>query len=168
MTEGETRPLGEVLWLGVRGRCPGDGGYVASSGSLLRCNGRVVSRLAVYLGDTTNNVAEYEGVLRCLEHAQNVDYAQICFRLDSLLVARQLQGAWACRAEHLKDLYRRGLRLLESLRNRSLVREIRVEHVYREYNGDADGLANYGIDAYRPREHLDNVVLDDGWRMQVE
>ena len=85
------------------------------------------------------------------------------FRVDSLLVARQLQGKWACKCAHLLPLYCRAIQLLDSIRRAPHTQDAIVEHIYREFNSDADGLANYAIDKYVPHLHLDGVVVNDSW-----
>ena len=97
------------------------------------------------MGDYSNNESEYEGAKLVLQHAcRNIDANPVCFRFDSLLVARQLQGKWACRSPNLVPLYKRALHLLMTLRTKPAVYDVTVEHVYGEFNSDADGLANSG------------------------
>lgn len=140
----------------------GDEARQASCGAVLQHRGIILAALGVYLGDTTNNVAEYDGVLRALRHAQHIEWPAIRFRVDSMLIAKQLQGKWSCRAPHLIPIYEECLGLLQRLRARTHSGEVSVEHVYREYNGDADGLANEAIDAYDATA-LDGIVVDDCW-----
>ena len=120
-------------------------------------------RLAVYLGDVSNNVAEYNGVLQAIRHALRHPCSDFCFRVDSKLISQQLLGRWACKAPHLKPLYMEASSLLDELRASPTSNTVRVEHVYREYNGDADGLANLAIDQYQPSIHNGGVVLSEGW-----
>ena len=141
----------------------GSGARSSSYGVLLRVNNIVVARAARYLGDVSNNVAEYEGVLQALLHASQHPRPNLIFRVDSLLVARQLQGIWACRSAHLLDQYERAIDILNSLRGAPQISSVAVEHVYREFNSDADGLANLAIDGYLPHVHTDGVVLNDRW-----
>ena len=126
---------------------------IGSMGALLRFNGITLARYAVYLGDVSNNIAEYHGVIESLERANRVARGLFCFRLDSMLVVKQLSGEWACRAEHLIPLYERALALLGSLRAAPDVEGVQIQHVYREFNAEADSLANEGLDAYNPRIH---------------
>lgn len=64
----------------------------ASFGALLRFNGITLSRYAVYLGDATNNEAEYGGILAVLRHALLTQHTRICIYGDSKLVISQLNG----------------------------------------------------------------------------
>ena len=134
-----------------------------SFGAVLQKDGVTLAEVAVYLGDVTNNIAEYTGAVEALMHSQNIKNHSVCFRFDSLLVIKQLQGLWACRAPHLQRFYETCLTILQSLRNRASVPNVRIEHVYREYNSIADGLANEAIDSYD--NNGDGRVVDIGWTM---
>jgi len=77
-------------------RANGEEDRISSFGVLLRLNDAIVARFAGHLGSVSNNVAEYEGVVHALSHASRHARSHMVFRVDSLLVARQLQGTWAC------------------------------------------------------------------------
>ena len=142
-----------------------ESGRKASSGVLLRYNEITLAELGVYLGDASNNEAEYDGVLRALQHAVSmIDHSSFCFRVDSLLVARQLQGLWRCRAVHLHAVYEACLDLLKELRSRHGHDCVKVEHVYREFNASADALANEVLNEYNPRQHANGVVVNRAWQ----
>lgn len=57
------------------------------------------------IGETTNNVAEYTGVIRGLTLAAEFGAEEIDYFLDSELVARQLSGVYKLKAEHLKPFF---------------------------------------------------------------
>lgn len=57
------------------------------------------------IGDTTNNVAEYQAVIKALTLAQEVGAAEITHHMDSELVTKQLTGEYRLKAEHLKPLF---------------------------------------------------------------
>ena len=132
----------------------------ASFGALLRYNGVVQARIAVRVGDKTNNEAEYLGVLEVLRHAENSRFDRICVYGDSKLVISQLNGEWKCKAAHLAPLYETGLQIIRRLHGACSDGLFRLSHVYREYNADADSLANVALD--NPPVHR-NVVVDDTW-----
>ncbi len=139
---------------------------LGSCGALLIKDGGVAGRWAEFIGDVTNNYAEYTGVIRCLERAATLPREAIVFRVDSMLVANQLGGTWACRSTDLRPLYEKAVRLLQMLQqNRENAGEIRVQHVYREFNRDADGLANEAIDSYDRSIHTNGIVVDDRWTL---
>ena len=100
-----------------------------------------------YLGTgSSNNEAEYCGVLECLERALRVQDPRVVFEVDSMLVARQLakHQPWACRSTNLIPLHRRCVIICQSLSQHGVVWDVR--HIYREFNQTADTLSNQGID----------------------
>ena len=107
---------------------------------------RVVACCGTFLGDVTNNEAEYAGVLLSVEHAVENPAPRMRFLLDSLLVARQLRYEWRCACITLRPAYERALAMLERLRRLPSVEEVRIYHVYREFNTDADSVCNLVLD----------------------
>jgi len=102
------------------------------------------SRLAAfsgYLGKTTNNVAEYQGLLAALDHVLGKRYSRVHVRSDSELLTLQMKGVYKVKSPDLKPLYGRALELVARLESFS------IEHVPRERNHEADRLANRALDA---------------------
>ena len=103
--------------------------------------GEVLVELADYLGEQTNNVAEYEGVTAGLAACREIDPdAMVEARLDSKLVVEQLSGGWAIKNARLRQL---------ALRAKALapVDQVRYTWVPRAQNKRADALANQSMDA---------------------
>ena len=140
-----------------------DGSFVGGCGVVRCLASTMMGKIAIFLGDVTNNIAEYNGILYALRYACRNSCQRFCFQVDSILVARQLNGVWACKSESLRPLYEEALHLLSSLRADPLVEVVLVEHIYREFHADVDALANLGIDAYRHGEHSDGRVLWENW-----
>lgn len=57
-----------------------------------------------YLGEGTNNTAEYEAMIHGLRKAVTLTQGEVSCYSDSELVIRQLTGRYAIRKEHLQDL----------------------------------------------------------------
>jgi len=97
----------------------------------------------VYLGpDETNNVAEYMGLIRGLEHAKRLSlyhHLDVTCLGDSQLVIRQLTGQYQCKAKHLKPLHARATALVRSFP------KISLKHVDRADNELADFLSNVAM-----------------------
>jgi len=93
------------------------------------------------IGDATNNVAEYRAVIAGLEAAREHPARLLRLRADSMLVIRQLEGAWKVKQPHLKPLHARALELLREWP------EVELAHVPRHENTDADLLVNAALDA---------------------
>jgi ribonuclease HI len=132
----------------------------ASFGALLRYNGRVIARVAVYLHDMSNNEAEYHGAIAVLQHAVSRQYSRVLVYGDSKLVVKQLCGMWKCKAENLSPYYEDGLDLMRQLRQNCAPGAFGLSHVYREFNADADSLANIAIDSYR---RATVTLVDEAW-----
>ena len=123
---------------GSRGN-PGPAAY----GALVReaATGEVLVELAEHLGVTTNNVAEYTGLLEGLRAAMEIDpEADVEARLDSKLVVEQMSGRWAIKNETLRRI---------ALQARDAARREQVTYTWvpRERNKAADALANESMDA---------------------
>jgi probable phosphoglycerate mutase len=93
------------------------------------------------LGITTNNVAEYSGLVAALVAAHEIDpNAQIEVRMDSKLVVEQMSGNWKIRHENMKGL-------VEKARNAFAQSQVKYVWVPREDNLEADTLLNIALDA---------------------
>lgn len=102
--------------------------------------GSVLASHADFIGMTTNNVAEYQALLQCLKMAQETSCTRLIVHSDSELMVRQLQGAYKVKDKALKGLFDEVQRLLASAPF-----TFEIIHVSREENGQADRLANQGI-----------------------
>ncbi len=138
-----------------------------SFGAELSINGAVVAKICAFIGDCTNNVAEYRGILEALKHARNISPPRVCFRVDSKLVCEQLCARWACRSPDLIPLYESSLTEIGELKAMLGVENVRIEHVYREFNVGADSLANVAIDSYNPTTHRNGIVVNENWSPHV-
>jgi probable phosphoglycerate mutase len=93
------------------------------------------------LGITTNNVAEYSGLVAALEAAHEIDpNAQIEVRMDSKLVVEQMSGNWKIKHVNMKGL-------VEKARKAFSQAQVKYVWVPREDNLAADTLLNIALDA---------------------
>jgi len=104
-------------------------------------SGDLVAERNVYIGEATNNVAEYEAVLLALRLAAELGANDLEIVNDSELVARQIGGEYRVKQEHLKPLHQQAMELLRGF-DRWAVRSVRREH-----NVRADELVNEALDA---------------------
>jgi probable phosphoglycerate mutase len=102
--------------------------------------GDVLATIAEGLGDTTNNVAEYTAVREGLRRAAELGASRVHLRSDSQLLIEQLSGRYKVKAPHLRPLY------AEVMAELARFDAVRLEHVPRECNSEADRLANQGVD----------------------
>jgi ribonuclease HI len=106
-----------------------------------------------YIGEATNNVAEYEALLLALREAKKLQPTAMKIRSDSELLVRQIQGRYRVRNPRLAALYAQALDLIKQLS--AVGCRFSIEHVGRELNRQADALANRAINdalAGIPRE----------------
>lgn len=118
----------------------GNPGPSASGFVIIDEAGVVVAEGGAYLGETTNNVAEYQAVYLGLVKAQELGITHVDFRMDSQLVARQLNGQYKIKHPELVPIYRRITELAKKFAT------VTFTHVLREYNTLADGVVNKLLD----------------------
>lgn len=106
-------------------------------------DGAVLHQAGVFLGEATNNVAEYRALLYGLEEAGKLKAAAADVFSDSQLMVRQMTGHYRVRNDGLRPLHERAQRLAGKFRKFS------IEHVRREKNADADRLVNQALDLKR-------------------
>jgi ribonuclease HI len=128
-----------VAVLSVDGGARGNPGP-AGAGIVLEMGEEVV-RLGEYLGEATNNVAEYQALLLGLRTAAEMGVSELEIRSDSQLMVRQLSGQYKVKSAGLVDLYFSAIKLLSGFKRSSLT------HIPREENHEADRMANMAMDA---------------------
>ncbi|TAM83857.1 MAG: ribonuclease HI family protein [Acidobacteria bacterium] len=104
-------------------------------------DGTRLASFSRYLGHATNNVAEYEGLLAALDYALKNNQRRVKIITDSELLARQIGGQYKVRNPNLQVLHERARMLIAQFD------AFRIEHVRREYNREADRLANDAMDS---------------------
>jgi len=100
-------------------------------------------RIAEYLGDATNNFAEYSALLAALRFAVFSRCEELQVFADSELVVKQINGEYQVKNEGIRVLYDSALRWI------SLIPRFSISHVRRENNKEADTLANLAMDTHR-------------------
>src|SRR3989338_3319992 len=122
------------------GAARGNPGPAGAGALLCDSGGRVIAELCEYLGEATNNVAEYRALLLGLKKAAELGGGEIEVLADSELMVRQLSGRYRVKNEGLKPLFQQAVRLLKEFEKYS------IRHIDREQNYEADRLANRAID----------------------
>ncbi len=121
---------------GSRGN-PGPAGYGVS---IEGPDGKKVAELSEFIGKTTNNVAEYSGLLAAVEFAVREGHRRLRVVSDSELMVKQIQGRYKVNSPDLRPLYEEAKRRIARLDG------FRIEHVLRGKNKNADRLANLAMD----------------------
>jgi ribonuclease HI len=133
--------LEEGVWsLYFDGASRGNPGPAGAGVVLVDPHGEVATRNLEYLGQSTNNVAEYRGLLLGLKMAQNLGIKKIRVYSDSELIVRQINGSYRVKKPHLLALWQEARRELQHFE------AFEIAHVPRELNYQADRLANRAID----------------------
>ena len=113
----------------------------ASYGVVIRDpRGQVVAKLKKYIGRSTNNVAEYYGLIAALDYAQQHGIRALRVESDSELLVRQMRGHYKVKSPELRPLFERARKMAQTFDS------FKIEHVYREQNAEADALANEALD----------------------
>ena len=122
------------------GGARGNPGPAAIAAVVTAGNGTEIAAENDYIGETTNNVAEYRALLLGLELARRAGATEVDVINDSELVARQIVGEYKVKHAGLKPLYEEAMASLRGFDGWS------VRNVPRAENERADGLVNDALD----------------------
>jgi ribonuclease HI len=144
---GHFRGLEDGVWsLYCDGASRGNPGQAGAGAVLMDAGGDIRGQYGEYLGQTTNNVAEYQALILGLKKARKLGVKKIRVFADSELLVRQIKGQYRVKAPHLLPLYEVAQQALKAFETHA------ISHVPREMNQLADRLANSAIDQKtRPR-----------------
>jgi ribonuclease HI len=121
------------------GASRGNPGPAAVGYAIVTADG-IVAEGGERIGETTNNRAEYEALVRALEVARDHGFDEVDLRGDSELIVKQVRGEWNTNDPGLRERRVTVRELLSAFDRWSL------EHVPREINDRADSLANRALD----------------------
>jgi ribonuclease HI len=131
----------DKLVVHVDGGARGNPGPAAAAAVASTPDGEAVGERSAYIGEATNNVAEYRALLLGLELARELGAREVEVVNDSELVARQVGGEYRVKHAGLRPLHREAMQALRAF-DRWSVRSVR-----REGNVRADELVNETLDA---------------------
>ena len=115
---------------------PGPAGF----GVFMTTDAGEIIELCGFLGTTTNNVAEYAGLIEALLTAKQEGASEVDVISDSLLLVNQMLGKYRVKHPNLIPLYNKAVRLTREFRRFS------IRHTLRAGNKEADRLANLAVD----------------------
>ncbi len=101
----------------------------------------IVAEISEYIGETTNNQAEYKAVVAAITKAKELGAKELDFYLDSELVVKQLNREYKVKNKGLAPLF---VQIYNAILN---FKKVSFSHVRREFNKEADRLANLAMDA---------------------
>jgi len=131
---------GKVLQLFSDGASRGNPGEAGTGIAILDEKGNELVGTGQYLGQCTNNEAEYRALLFGLEKCGEFGRGAIKVHLDSELIVKQIRGEYRVKHPNLKPLFQEAIEKLSEFASFS------ITHVRRERNSRADSLANQAID----------------------
>ena len=129
-----------TLVVHVDGGARGNPGPAAIGVVVSSRDGEVLDEVAERIGVATNNVAEYQALLKGLERAAALGAREVEIVNDSELVARQLTGAYKVKHPSMKPLYEQAISALRGFDR------WRIRSVPRAQNAHADALVNAALD----------------------
>jgi formyltetrahydrofolate-dependent phosphoribosylglycinamide formyltransferase len=132
--------LKERVIIHTDGASRGNPGPAAAAFILTDTAKNVIQGKGFFLGNTTNNVAEYTGLLKALSAAKDAGVRNIQAFSDSQLMVRQINGEYKVKNQTLKELHAHCMELLAGFAS------WQITHVSREKNKQVDGLANRVMD----------------------
>ncbi len=128
--------------------------------------GNVLFEIGEFIGQGTNNEAEYKALIRLLEIAATnplilgLKAKSLNVRCDSNLIVQQVSGNWKIKEPRLQELYN------EVQRKKMFLRfDLRIKYVPREENAHADRMVNQALDAVRvDNDSAQSSLKNDGFR----
>jgi phosphoribosylglycinamide formyltransferase 1 len=124
----------------IDGGSRGNPGPAAAAYVLTDERGRQLEAKAFFIGETTNNVAEYTAICKALEAAKSLETRQITIYSDSELLVKQLNGQYKVKSDNIRPLFMQAVEMLNKFESRE------VKHITREKNKRADELVNRALD----------------------
>ena len=130
----------DTITIFTDGGSRGNPGPAAGAYVLIDAGGKTIAGKGVFLGKTTNNVAEYTGMLEGIQAAKTMGYKAVKLFSDSELMVKQITGIYRVKNKRLKVIHTKIKKLLGGFD------KWQITHVYRENNKDSDKLANDSMD----------------------
>ncbi|MCF7958451.1 MAG: ribonuclease HI family protein [Phycisphaerae bacterium] len=118
----------------------GNPGPAAAGIYITDANGKKLFAGGFYLGNATNNVAEYTGLLRGMEIAGELGGTDLEILCDSELIVKQVNGQYKVKNANLRPYYEQIVSLKDRFKN------VTVRHIYRSDNTEPDALVNKSLD----------------------
>jgi len=135
----------EKITVYVDGASRGNPGHAGIGIVIIDDKGNLIKEISDYIGETTNNIAEYTALLTALKEVREMGFDELEVISDSELMVKQINGEYQVKNLGLKKLYDQAKGIIMEFKSFS------IRHVRRGENKRADELANQGI----------NYALDD-------
>ena len=103
-------------------------------------NNHTIDAYGEYLGEQTNNFAEYSALISALKRSKELGATEVECVLDSELVTKQMQGLYKVRESNLQKLF------IQAYNAATQFKKVKYRHVLREKNKEADAEVNKILD----------------------
>lgn len=128
-------PLNSTLIMYIDGASSGNPGPSGIGIVIFDNEGRQVGKISSYIGNRTNNFAEYTALIRALKIAIYFKATVVKIRTDSELVAKQINDEYKVKNDQMKKLFDQAVSLMKMIEN------CKIERIPRAQNDKADYLA---------------------------
>lgn len=108
-------------------------------GVVISKNGRVIKNISGYIGETTNNVAEYTALIWALQEALKLKAEVLKINTDSQLLHRQIKKIYKTKHPNIVGLLNQATHLISGFK------QVSINHIRREHNSAADKLATQAV-----------------------
>ena len=133
--------MSKIVVLNTDGGARGNPGPAGTGVVIKDESGAILYAVGEYIGEATNNVAEYKALIRALEQAHHLGATDVRVNMDSELIVKQMLGQYKIKEPTLQKLAGEVIKL------RNNFEKVSFTHVRRELNKEADLLVNQAIDA---------------------
>jgi phosphoribosylglycinamide formyltransferase-1 len=129
----------EQITVYTDGGSRGNPGPAAAGFVLIDPNGNQLQSKAFFLGQTTNNTAEYTAIIKALQAAKQIGAKQLTVFSDSELLVKQINGQYKVKSEQIRPLFQQTINLINGFE------DCKVKHIGRDKNKQADELVNQAL-----------------------
>lgn len=129
----------EQITVYTDGGSRGNPGPAAAGFILADPSGNQIQSKALFLGRTTNNIAEYTAIVKALEAAKQIGAKRLAVFSDSELLVRQVNGQYKVKSEQIRPLFQQAVNLINEFE------DCKVKHITRDKNKQADELVNQAL-----------------------
>ncbi|MHC4757421.1 MAG: phosphoribosylglycinamide formyltransferase [Planctomycetota bacterium] len=117
----------------------GNPGPSAAAFTLNDVHGKQIMAKAFFLGEQTNNAAEYTAVIKALQHAKKYKSYRVSLFSDSELLVHQINGEYKVKSENIRPLFEQVQEILSEFTS------FEIKHLTRDKNKEADKLVNQAL-----------------------
>ncbi len=102
-------------------------------------DGSTIKNIASFIGNATNNVAEYTALIHALQEGLILKAENVEINTDSQLLYRQIKKIYKIKSVNILGLYNQALGLMSGFK------QVSIKHIPREENRGADKLASKAV-----------------------